>query len=273
MTKKNKNITIIITLYKTPLKKLYKLIQYRNFKNIIFNQKSSRSFKKKLKKILGFDFKYYYSQKNIGLSKSSNFLLSKVNTKFCLFTQADVVIKEDAIKQLEKILLYKKDTIFVAPNFKKRLKNKLPKYEYVKKLDIACVLIDVKKLKKIGFFDEDFFLYWEDILLIDKVNKSNYKMIVANNIKAIHDSGSSTSNNVSIKFIRDSNFKYGELLYDYKLFKLRKLKIIRQLFQNIFFFTSRLFLFRKKEYLHNLANIYGILKFLMFLFRKIFFFN
>ena len=121
MTKKNKNITIIITLYKTPLKKLYKLIQYRNFKNIIFNQKSSRSFKKKLKKIIGFDFKYYYSQKNIGLSKSSNFLLSKVNTKFCLFTQADVVIKEDAIKQLEKILLYKKDTIFVAPNFKKRL--------------------------------------------------------------------------------------------------------------------------------------------------------
>ena len=98
-------------------------------------------------------------------------------------------------------------------------------------------------------------------------------MIVANNIKAIHDSGSSTSNNVSIKFIRDSNFKYGELLYDYKLFKLRKLKIIRQLFQNIFFFTFRLFLFRKKEYLHNLANIYGILKFLMFLFRKIFFFN
>jgi GT2 family glycosyltransferase len=270
--KNNKDITVIITLYKTPIKKLYTLIQYKNFKNIIFNQESNSYFKKKLKIILGYEFRYYFSQKNIGLSKASNFLLSKVNTKFCLFTQADVIIEENEIKKLEKILTKKKNVIFVAPNFKTKSNNKLQKYSYVKKLDIACVLVDVKKLKKIGFFDEDFFLYWEDIYLIDKINKSNYKMIVANNIKAYHDSSSSTLKNLSIKFIRDSNFKYGELLYDYKLFKLRQIKIIRQLLQNLFFLLIGVFFFKRKKYLVNLANIYGILKFLMFLiYKKIFF--
>ena len=271
MKKNNKDITVIVTLYKTPIKKLYTLIQYKNFKNIIFNQESNSYFKKKLKKILGFEFRYYFSQKNIGLSKASNFLLSKVNTKFCLFTQADVIIEENEIKKLEKILSKKKDTIFVAPNFKTKSKNKLQKYNYVKKLDIACVLVDVKKLKKIGFFDEDFFLYWEDIYLIYKINKSNYKMIEANNIKAYHDNSSSTLKNLNIKFIRDSNFKYGELLYDYKLYKLRQIKITRQLFQNLVFFIIRVFLFKRKKYLVNLANIYGILKFFMFLINKKFF--
>ena len=36
------------------------------------------------------------------------------------------------------------------------------------------MLCDVKKLKKIGFFDEDFFLYWEDIDLIERINNSKF---------------------------------------------------------------------------------------------------
>ena len=75
MKKKNEDITVIITLYKTPKEKLINLIQYKNFKNILFDQESDISSKKNLKKILNFEFRYYSSKKNIGLSKSSNFLL------------------------------------------------------------------------------------------------------------------------------------------------------------------------------------------------------
>ena len=50
MKNNNKKITIIITLYKTPTKKIYKLNQYKNFKNIIFNQESNKFFKKIIKK-------------------------------------------------------------------------------------------------------------------------------------------------------------------------------------------------------------------------------
>ena len=269
--KNNKNITVIITLYKTPIKKIHNLIQYKNFKNIWFNQESSNSYKKKLKQIVGFEFKYYSTKKNIGLSKASNFLLKKVNTKYCLFTQADITINEKSINKLAKILSKNNETIIIAPNHKTKIKNTSQEYQYVKKLDLACILFDVKKLKKIGFFDEDFFLYWEDIFLIDKINKSNYKMIIANNVKAIHGVGKSTQNSLKIKFIRTMNFKYGELLYDYKSEKLRLVKIFRQFLQNILFLFIYIFIFKKTQSLLNLAIILGIFKFIKFiLIKKVF---
>ena len=118
MKKNNKDITVILTLYKTPKEKLINLTEYKNFKTILFNQESDKNYKKELKKYLNFKFRYYSSKKNIGLSKSSNYLLKKVRTKYCLFTQADVKINENSISGLKKILLKKKDVIFVAPNLK-----------------------------------------------------------------------------------------------------------------------------------------------------------
>ena len=266
--KNDKNITVIITLYKTPKEKLLNLIQYKNFKNIWFNQESNKSYKKKIKKIVGFEFKYYSDKKNIGLSKSSNFLLNKVSTKYCLFTQADITINEKSIKRLAKILSRNNDAVIIAPNLKNKLKNKSQQYRYVKQLDLACILCDVKKLRKIGFFDEDFFLYWEDIFLVDKINKSNYKMIIANNVNAIHSGGKSTQNSLKIQFIRIVNFKYGELLYDYKSQKLRQVKILRQLLQSMIFLFANVFMFKKIQSLQNLAIMLGILKFIKFYFMK-----
>ena len=264
----NKNITVIITLYKTPKEKILNLIQYKNFKNIWFNQESNRFYKKKLKQIVGFEFRYYSAKKNIGLSKASNFLLNKVNTKYCLFTQADITINEKSIKKLAKILSRNNDAVIIAPNLKNKLKNKSQQYRHVKQLDLACILCDVKKLKKIGFFDEDFFLYWEDIFLMDRINKSNYKMIIANNVNAIHSGGKSTQNSLKIQFIRIVNFKYGELLYDYKSQKLRQVKIFRQFLQSMIFLFANVFMFKKIQSLQNLAIMLGILKFIKFCFMK-----
>ena len=264
----NKNITVIITLYKTPKEKILNLIQYKNFKNIWFNQESNKSYKKKIKKIVGFEFKYYSDKKNIGLSKASNFLLNKVNTKYCLFTQADITINEKSIKKLAKILSRNNEAVIIAPNLKNKLKNKSQQYQYVKQLDLACILCDVKKLKKIGFFDEDFFLYWEDIFLMDRINRSNYKMIIANNVNAIHSGGKSTQNSQKIQFIRVVNFKYGELLYDYKSLKLRQLKVYRQFLQNMIFLFTNAFMLKKIQSLRNLAIMLGILKFIKFFFMK-----
>ena len=68
----------------------------------------------------------------------------------------------------------KKETILITPNLSKKKNNK--SFEYVKNIDAACVLFDVEKMKKIGFFDEDYFLYWEDIDLIQRINNSKYKI-------------------------------------------------------------------------------------------------
>jgi GT2 family glycosyltransferase len=266
-------ITIIIPLYKTPIKKINLIKQYKNFKVLVLDQCPEKNTKQKIQNL---NIKYYSSKKNLGLSKATNFLLNKVKTKYCLFTQADIEISFKSIELLKLAIERRKDTIFAGPKF---IKNKSinislgnDNYKIVNNLNAACMLCDTVKLKKIGFFDEDFFLYWEDIFLMDKINKSNYKMIFVPNANVIHAGGKSTDDNYKIKFIRTLNFKYGEFLYDYKMNKFRIIKVMRQLFQSILFLLLNILTFNFPKILKFLAFILGIIKFLKFILIKKFFY-
>ena len=264
----SKDITIIITLYKTPIKVLKNLEQYRNFKVLIFEQEGSLDSKKKLGESLNINFNYYYSKKNIGLSKASNILLKKVKTKYCVFTQADIEISFKSIIALKKHMLINKNIIIVGPNFKK---NKIVKnFEFVKKINAACLFIDVKKMKKIGFFDEDFFLYWEDIELIDRINLTNYRILKVNNIFANHYISQSSIKDNKTEFLRAQNLIFGELLYDYKNKKLRFIKIIRKIMKVSSIICVNIFILRLKTSLINLGYLTGIIKFVQYYLRKIF---
>ena len=271
LNKKNQ-ITVIIPLYKTPIKKIKVFDQYKNYRLIVLDQCPDKQTGNKIKKL---NLEYYSIKKNIGLSRATNFLLSKVKTKYCLFTQADIVINSKSIDLLRDEIEQKKNIIFSGPKFVKKFISKnitvsINKSKIINNLNAACMMCHVKKLRKIGFFDNDFFLYWEDIFLMDKIKKSKYKMLYVPNALAIHDGGKSTKKNFKIQFIRTSNFKYGELLYAYKLNKNIFLKIVRQIIQNTLFLTLNTVIFNINKILKNLAILTGILKFIKFYsFKKI----
>tara|TARA_B100000989_G_scaffold210972_1_gene160082 strand:- start:3433 stop:4239 length:807 start_codon:yes stop_codon:yes gene_type:complete len=264
-----KKISIILTLYKTPFKKLNNLKQYKDFELLLFEQEGSKFLEKKLQKILKFKFKYYFSKKNIGLSKASNFLLSRVKSKYLLFTQPDIFIKKKEILNLKKIFKIDKSIIFVAPNMFSKKKEKKNKIRYTKKIKAACLLCDVKKLKKIGFFDEDFFLYWEDIDLMKRINHSKYKMVIADNIYANHDSSQSSENTLKIQHLRTLNFMFGELIYDLKYKKFRFIKIVRKIVQNFVLFFFNLIRFQLKDSLNNFSKMCGVVKFILYYLKNI----
>jgi len=261
-----KNITTIITLYKTPLEKLKNLKQYDDFNLKIFEQEGSLFLKKKLQILLKRKFEYIYSSKNVGLPKASNILLKKVKSKYLLFTQADILIKKKSVIDLVKIFKRDKGIIFVTPNMNNKIKKskKDNEFSYVKNIKAACMLCDVKKLKKIGFFDEDFFLYWEDIDLIERINNSKFKMVIAKNIFAKHQSSQSSEYNIKTQYLRNSNYIYGELIYDYKQNKLKFIKIFRKIFKSIVLFFYDLLLFNFKSSLLRIFIIIGVLKFILF---------
>ena len=272
LNKKNteNQITVIIPLYKTPAKNIKVFNQYKNFQLVVLDQCPDIEVSSKIKKL---NLEYYSIKKNIGLSKATNFLLSKVKTKYCLFTQADILINHKSINLLKIEMAKKNNIIFSVPRFVKKfflknIKRNKNNTKVVKNLNAACMLCDVKKIKKIGFFDEDFFLYWEDIFLMDKINKSKYKMLFVPNALAIHGGGKSTKDNFKIRFIRTCNFKYGELIYAYKLKKSIFLKIIRQSIQNLLFIILNSLIFDVYHVLKNLAFLVGILKFIKFYFNK-----
>ena len=265
----SKDIAIITTIYKTPLSKIVNLKNYNGFQTFVFEQEGREDSGKKISNKLNLNFKYFFNKKNIGLSKSSNFLLEKVQSKYCLFTQPDIKIERKSIIRLSKILKNNKKAILVTPSLLKKKKRKDKQIKFVNKIDAACILFDVKKIKEIGLFDEDYFLYWEDIDLMKRVNQSKYRMILANNIFAYHEGSQSTINDHKIMCLRSKNFTYGEFIYDLKNNKLRFIKVIRKLIQNFFLFFFNIIRFHLKDSLKNLANFNGILKFIFYYLKRI----
>tara|TARA_B100000161_G_scaffold235039_1_gene184211 strand:+ start:106 stop:897 length:792 start_codon:yes stop_codon:yes gene_type:complete len=260
------NISIIIVLYKTNLNRIKYLNKIKNHSLLIFEQKTNKSREKQIKKYLNFKFKYFYSEKNIGLSKAMNYLIKKIKTKYCLLVEPDIKIDNSSIKIL-KSLVNKKNCLFVGPSYKKN-KSKKP-YFYTNKFDFSCLIFDVKKVKKFSFYDEDFSFYWEDIDLLTRVNNSKYKMIVSNRAFAIHNKSQSTENSFVIKILKLMNFKYGELVYGYKYKTLSKIKVLRHLYLCPLRMIIYFIFFNQKKFLLNLSYFLGTLKFLKFLIKKI----
>ena len=201
------------------------------------------------------------------------FLISKVKTKYFLFTQADIKIDEDSIKNLIKGMDIEENIIFAGPIFN-QFKNSIEKknlkqvYELKSELDASIMLCDLEKVNKIGFFDEDFFLYWEDKDLMKRVNKSKFKMIQVLNSYVEHDAGKSTLDNTRVRFIRRINFKYGELLFDLKHKKIRLIKSFKANFSKYFSDTLNLIVLNKAKIIENISQLFGIFKFIKFIFFK-----
>ena len=135
----------------------------------------------------------------------------------------------------------------------------------------AVFLANKKRFIEIGNFDTDFFFYWEDIELSHRISASKYKIILNPEAKAKHYSSSSSKSDLNTDFIRHSNFMYGELLYDYKIKKIRLIKIFRKFFNSIFLSIFFILTFQIKNFWIHFAKICGILKYINIFLKKKFF--
>ncbi len=260
-----KDISVIILLFHTRENLIENLKKYKDFRVLILDQSNDLELKKRIKKFIP-KLEYYLSTNvNMGFAKGVNFLVKKVKTKYFLCTQPDIKISKKSIHNLKKTFKGRKNCIISVPkidDFKNFNINKKKKIYSIKNIIGAIFLADKKKFFKIKMFDENFFFYWEDVDLSNRIQKSKYQIYINHNSKALH-TWSSTKFNLQSFFIKKTNFKYGEFLYQYKNNKLKSIKILRQpvsLFLNSLIY---LVLFNPKKALENFFNIFGIVKFVI----------
>ena len=264
----NKDITVILLLYNTSINVINNLKVYESFKLLILDQSNDYNLKKKIKKFLP-NIKYYkISSKNLGFAKGVNFLTSKVKTKYFLCTQPDVIISKKDILNLKKSFLLKNDCIVSIPTFnKKNKKNK--KFLFRAKSFIGAIFLsDTKKFIKFKGFDGNFFFYWEDIDFMHRVNLSEYNIYVNILSKAKHLFGKSTKPSFKNFFLKNSNFKFGEYLYQYKHKKLKIIKLLREPILIILKSLYNLITLNKISLYKNFSHFFGILKFYIYLFKN-----
>ncbi len=160
---------------------------------------------------------------NLGYPKANNIGFRQSRGEFCLFLNTDTVVPEKGLAALLSGIRERPEAGAIGPalvqesgrfqvsfgrkvNFFSEILQKLilnpfhkialrlsPKAREVGWLSGACLLVRRATLEAAGLFDEDFFLYFEDIDLCRRIRKCGFKLIFYPAVQVAHIGGAATS--------------------------------------------------------------------------------
>ena len=230
---------------------------------------------------------------NVGYGNGNNAALEQVDTDFALILNPDAVILEkdieivlDSMKKDEKIALagpltlrryYDRDES-AQEAMQKIEKNSLINKEnngnfLVKFIVGAAVFMRMSILKKIGFYDKNIFLYYEDDELCRRVIKNNYKNIIVIEAIAFHLEAQSSQKSFKGSCKKAWHFEAWSKLYWKKIVKgnlMAKKSAIRLIIKYFFKTILSLLKFDAEDAAYNFSAFLGAFSFLIGLdaFRK-----
>lgn len=168
------------------------------------------------------------SGKNLGFAKGQNQILKQVNDKYVVLLNPDTQFEDNFLEKMVGFMeenpgcvisggklvdfnnkleanggdfpfglalltwLFNLEFLKNLPNFHRVDKDY---YSFVHEVDWVAgtmMVIRTEALEKVGFFNEQFFMYFEDVELCYRVNKAGGKVMLNPNVSIKHKSGSSS---------------------------------------------------------------------------------
>jgi N-acetylglucosaminyl-diphospho-decaprenol L-rhamnosyltransferase len=279
-------ITIVIVLYEEEFQLISQCLEnIKKFNIIIIDNAGNKKLKNQLNK--KFDiFKYILNKKNVGYSKAVNQGINLCATEYVFVFQADCEMNVENINILLKAHKKYDNCFLVSPtyydqNFKlsynggtlleKNLENKTIQLEgdiCVDNIVTAAYLFKKKDMVDIGFFDENFFLYFLDNDFCREVNNQKKSIIQVFDSKAIHSHGSLKVKNFFKKiFFRNYYFTFDELYYYFKINEHHKIfnKLNKKIPTYLIKSILNIFILRFDKSIRYFALILAFFKFKKFL--------
>ena len=214
----NSDITIIIVTYNSEkiIPRLLDNFEKDNedFKFIVVDNNSSDNTTNLIHNNYNFINLIKLNQ-NIGYGRANNIALKKCETKYALILNPDVIIDADEIIKLKDRLIENEGAI-IAPDFSNESRSSPSSILKVDWVVGAAMMFDIERVSKIGFFDENIFLFFEETDLCKRVLDSNEKILLDCGIIAFHEEGGSSTKSKKIDDFKDWHFAWSKTYYDYK---------------------------------------------------------
>ena len=195
-------------------------------------------------------------KENLGYGGGNNLALSKVTTNFALILNPDVILEENSIENFFITVSKVPNFGIIAPisanerydNFNHEKDLNIKEVENVKGF---AMFLNMKNLEKSNFFDDNFFLYLEEIDLCKRVRLMDVKIFIDPSIKVEHFGGTSHNSEINkpMELSRNwhwmwSSFYFNKKHYGY-LFAL--IKIFPKFLSSLFKFIFYLIIFKKNK--------------------------
>tara|TARA_B100000073_G_scaffold342131_1_gene344715 strand:- start:334 stop:1248 length:915 start_codon:yes stop_codon:yes gene_type:complete len=265
------NLTVIIVTYKTSEKVLIDCLNsiQKNVKVLIIE--NSKNFPYEDKITLKFpNTKIYCTGENLGYGKGNNYGIKKSSDDYVLILNPDVICDKDFFNNISKVIeeadnfsiigcQYLHDKVFMPAGFFDKHKNKLFKKNFkenninplseVEWVTGCSMLLNLKKFQNKQIFDENFFLYFEEVDLCKSLINRGEKIYTSKKLKIDH-LGFKSSQNITLDQKKDinilrewhwmwSSFYFYKKNYNY-LYAFRQMfgKFIKSFIKTIFYFIT-----------------------------------
>jgi GT2 family glycosyltransferase len=263
-----KKITFVIVSFKSShiIEKCIKSIN-SNIRIIVVENSDDIKIKNYLEnKFL--NVKVVIAKENLGYGKGNNLGISKVNTQYAFILNPDTILKKNCLEELYKAQLVLKDNFAIlAPNFlnnygyfskkNNNFKKEILEVDYVKGF---AMLINLNKFAFRKIFDENFFLFLEEIDLCKRIKNNGEKIFVVQKSKVKHLAKQASGDSLDIELCRNWHWMWSLFYYNYKHFGvLAAYKITAfKFFSSIIKLFISLIFFNQKKTLINYYRINGL---------------
>ena len=216
-----KDITIVIASFKSEKKiknclnsidKQVKVLVIENSDNLIFKENLEKEFS---------NVECVLAGANIGYGSANNIGLKKVKTKYALILNPDSLLHpfalENFIKATEKVY----DFAIMAP-YIQEAKDKLDK-QYSKNISPVevenvkgfAMFLNISEFKEVGFFDENFFFYFEEIDLCKRLTNNGKKIYLIPEVEIDHGGGISHDQSINVEMELSRNWHWMWSTFNY----------------------------------------------------------
>ncbi len=161
------------------------------------------------------EVKLINSPKNLGYGRAADLGLKSVNTKYSLLLNPDVITSAETIEDLLGRAKTYPDAAIFAPLTQKEKKGSAP-VQKVEWVSGAVMLFDMEKLARIGFFDENIFLFYEETDLCKRARDKGFEIILFNDIYFRHLVGGSSLPNDKITYLKYWHMSWSRFYYNKK---------------------------------------------------------
>ena len=207
------------------------------------------------------------SKENLGYGAGNNLGLSKVETKYALIVNPDVTLNNDTVNKFFLSINKLGDFGIIAPiSLNEKYNNfNINEDKEIKEVDNVkgfAMFLNMKNLKQINFFDDNFFLYFEEIDLCRRLKKNNSKIFIDPTIKVSHLGGKSHNPEIEkpMELSRNWHWMWSTFYFHKKHYGYltAMIKILPKLTSSLIKFIIFLITFQKFKseiYKHRLSGI------------------
>ena len=206
-------ITVVINTFNSE-DKIHQCLNSINSETriIVIENSSNVNFKNYLEKKYD-NIQCFLTNDNLGYAKGNNFGLSKAKTDYALILNPDAVLKKNTLDRLLITANQHPDFAIIGPAkqdeySKTDFNDSEREVFHVNSLKGFAMFLNLNQFKDVGYFDDNFFIYLEEIDLCKRLKSKNKKIILDKKVIIEHIGGSSHNKEIDFEMELSRNWHW-----------------------------------------------------------------